>query len=80
MKISLNIPCVMHFNDYQEIRDFVKRVNELTGDKPKLKFTEITSDSDFGYDALFYFNKQDKAYTTVLEEWKKSIKEYEVEM
>jgi hypothetical protein len=75
MKITLNVPYIMYFNDYHEIVDFADRFNELTGGKPKLKYTEIMGESDYGYKALFYFNKQDRAYKAVLAEYKASIKD-----
>jgi len=73
MKISLNVPCTMHFDDYHQIYEFVDRINELGG-KPKLKFTEIQGESDYGYVALFYVNKQDKAYKSCLKRYKESLK------
>lgn len=79
MKVSLKIPYVMHFNDYHEIRDFVDRFNELTGGKPKLKYTEIQGESDYGYVALFYFGKQDRLYKVVLNGYRSSQQEEEDE-
>lgn len=75
MKISLKLPYIMHFDDYHEIRDFVEHVNELTGGKPKLKYTEVMGQSDYGYKALFYVGKQDKRYKAVLKAYEESVKE-----
>lgn len=73
MKVSLNFPYIMYFDDYHEIYDFVDRFNELTGGKT-LKFTEIMGESDYGYKALFYVGKQDKRYKDVLKAYKLSVK------
>jgi hypothetical protein len=63
----------MHFDDYHQIREFADRVNEMrTG--PKLKFTEIQGESDYGYVALFYVKKQDRAYKTCLKKYKESLR------
>lgn len=64
MKIKFNIPCIMHFDDYHEIEDFADRFNSMIGEKGKLKHNEI--DADYGYDVIFYFNKQDAAYKALL--------------
>lgn len=75
MRISLKLPYIMYFDDYHEIYNFVDRFNEMTGGKPKLKFTEIMGESDYGYQALFYVGKQDKQYKAVLKAYKDSNKE-----
>lgn len=61
----------MRFNDYHEIWNFVDRFNMLTSGKQKLKYTEVQSESDCGYVALFYFNKQDSAYKSALKKYEK---------
>lgn len=70
MKITLNIPYIMYFDDYHQIREFADRFNEMTNNKPKLKFTEVMGESDYGYHALFYFGKQDKAYKAALKAYR----------
>ena len=74
-KLSFKLPQIMYFDDYHEIYHFVDRINELTGGSPKLKFTEIMGESDYGYKALFYVGAQDKAYKACLKAYKESIKE-----
>ena len=65
----------MSFDDYHQISDFIDRFNELTGGNPKLKYTEIMSENDYGYKALFYVGNQDKKYKSVLKSYKDSIRE-----
>lgn len=75
MKISMELPKILSFDDYHEIGDFADRFNELTGGKPKLKFDEIIGTSDYGYKALFYFGGKDKAYKAIRKAYEKSVKE-----
>lgn len=77
MKISVKIPNIMYFNDYHEISDFADKFQNLTG--VKLKFTEIMNCSDYGYKALFYIGKQDKAYKTMLKSYQESMKKDQCE-
>jgi hypothetical protein len=77
MKLSFKLPYIMYFDDYHEISDFVDRINELTGGKPKLKYTEIMGESDYGYKALFYVGKQDKAYKAMLKAYNETFKKVE---
>jgi len=74
MKVSLKLPYIMYFEDYHEIHNFVDRVNELTGGKTKLKYTEIMNESDYGYKALFYVGKQDKKYKAALKAYRDEFK------
>lgn len=62
----------MHFEDYHEIGYFADRFNEMTN--LKLKFTEIMGESDYGYTALFYVNRQDRKYKAILKRYKESLK------
>jgi hypothetical protein len=80
MKITIKVTYIMYFDDYHEIYEFVDRFNDLTGGKSKLKFTEIMGESDYGYKALFYFGKQDKAYKNALKAYRESVKEDDYEI
>lgn len=76
--IKIKLPYVMDFDDYHEIKEFVARFKEISN--VKLKFTEIMCDSDYGYKAIFYIGKQDKAYKNLIKKYKQDIKKFEEQM
>lgn len=71
--IKLHIPTTMYFDDYHDMYGFVDQFNKLISGEDKLKYPEIQGESNYGYVALLYFNKQDKAYKLALKEYKDSL-------
>lgn len=55
MTINISLPCVMTFDDYHHIDDFVDKLNEIT--KEKIKGKEIGFDGQ-NYVGIIYTKTQ----------------------
>lgn len=55
MTVKISLPCVMTFDDYHHIDDFVDKLNEIT--KEKIKGKEIGFDGQ-NYVGIIYTERQ----------------------
>lgn len=72
-QVLVNVPVILTFYDYHEIRHVEDYFNEVFSGKNKIKSEELQSCNE-EYAAIFYF-KKDKEYTQLVKEYAKNNKE-----
>ena len=75
--VLLNLPSILSFQDYHEIRNMEDNFNELTVGRTRIKSEELGF-YDGSYQAIFYL-KKDKDYKQMVKEMYLFLKEADEE-